>query len=70
MEDIEQLEKLSKGRKQIADLCKKARNSILNKTENENLFLFKVSGVAFVDFYFKPNSGGYESLKNSNIMVK
>ena len=69
-EDIQQLEELSKGRKQIADLCKKARNSILNKTENENLFLFKVSGVAFVDFYFKPNSGGYESLKNSQYYGK
>ena len=69
-EDIEQLEELSKGRKQIADLCKKARNSILNKTENDNLFLFKVSGVAFVDFYFKPNSGGYESLKNSEYYGK
>lgn len=64
-EDIEQLKELSQGRKQIADLCKKARNSILNKTEKENLFLFKISGTAFVDFYFKPNSGGYESLKNS-----
>ncbi len=69
-EDIEQLEELSKGRKQIADLCKKARNSILNKTENENLFLFKISGAAFVDFYFKPNSGGYESLKNSEYYGK
>ena len=69
-EDIEQLEELSKGRKQIADLCKKARNSILNKTEDDNLFLFKVSGTAFVDFYFKPNSGGYESLKNSEYYGK
>jgi hypothetical protein len=69
-EDIEQLIELSKGRKQIADLCKKARNSILNKTENENLFLFKVSGAAFADFYFKPNSGGYESLKNSDYYGK
>lgn len=64
-EDIEQLKLLSQGRKQIADLCKKARNSILEKTENDNLFLFKISGSAFVDFYFKPNSGGYESLQNS-----
>ncbi|MEY8021636.1 DUF6090 family protein [Muriicola sp. SD30] len=70
LEDIDQLDKLSKGRKQIADLCKKARNSILNKTENENLFLFKISGAAFVDFYFKPNSGGYESLKNSEYYGK
>lgn len=69
-EDIEQLEELSKGRKQIADICKKARNSILNKTENDNLFLFKISGSAFVDFYFKPNSGGYESLKNSEYYGK
>jgi len=69
-EDIEQLEELSKGRKQVADLCKKARNSILQKTENENLILFKISGAAFVDFYFKPNSGGYESLKNSDFYGK
>jgi len=70
IEDIKQLEELSEGRKQIAEICKKARNSILNKTENENLFLFKVSGAAFVDFYFKPNSGGYESLKNSDYYGK
>lgn len=69
-EDIDQLEELSNGRKQIADICKKARNSILNKTENENLFLFKITGTAFVDFYFKPNSGGYESLKNSDYYGK
>ena len=69
-EDIEQLEELSKGRKQIADICKKARNSILNKTEKDNLLLFKISGAAFVDFYFKPNSGGYESLKNSEYYGK
>lgn len=69
-EDIEQLEELSKGRKQISDICKKARNSILDKTENENLFLFMISGAAFVDFYFKPNSGGYESLKNSEYYGK
>ena len=69
-EDIEQLEELSQGRKQIADLCKKARNSILNKTENDNLFLFKISGTAFADFYFKPNSGGYESLKSSKYYGK
>lgn len=69
-EDLEQLEELAKGRKQIADLCKKARNSILNKTENDHLFLFKISGTAFADFYFKPNSGGYESLKNSEYYGK
>lgn len=70
VEDIDQLGDLSKGRKQIADLCKKARNSILNKTENENLLLFKISGAAFVDFYFKPNSGGYEALRNSQYYGK
>ena len=69
-EDIVQLGELAKGRKQIGDLCKKARNSILNKTEDNNLFLFKISGSAFVDFYFKPNSGGYESLKNSEYYGK
>lgn len=69
-EDIQQLEELAQGRKQIAELCKKARNSILNKTEKDNLFLFKISGSAFVDFYFKPNSGGYESLKNSEYYGK
>lgn len=69
-EDIEQLAGLTKGRKQISDICKEARNSILNKTEKENLFLFKVSGAAFADFYFKPNSGGYESLKNSEFYGK
>ncbi len=69
-EDIIQLEELSKGRKQIGELCKKARNSILNKTENDNLFLFKISGTAFADFYFKPNSSGYESLKSSEYYGK
>lgn len=69
-EDIDQLEELAKGRKQIADLCKKVRNSILNKTENENIFLFMASGYAFADYYFKPNSGGYESLKSSDYYGK
>lgn len=69
-EDIAQLEQLAKGRKQIADVCKKARNSILNKTEKENLFLLMTSGSALVDFYFKPNIGGYESLRNSEYYGK
>lgn len=69
-EDIDQLGELAKGRKQIADLCKKARISILDKTENDNLFLFMASGYAFADFYFKPNSGGYESLKSSEYYGK
>jgi hypothetical protein len=69
-EDIKQLEELSKGRKQIADVCKKARNSILDKTENENLHWFMASGYAFYDYYFKPNSGGYETLKISKYYGK
>jgi uncharacterized membrane protein YgaE (UPF0421/DUF939 family) len=69
-EDITQLEELSNGREQIADICKKARNSILNKTENDNLFLLMASGLAFADYYFKPNSGGYESLKSSEYYGK
>ena len=28
------------------------------------------SGLAFADYYFKPNSGGYESLKNSEYFGK
>lgn len=70
LEDIVQLDELSKGRKTIAGFCKEARNSILNKTEKDNLFIFKVSGTAFVDFYFKPNLDGYESLKNSTYYGK
>ncbi|MCB0476399.1 MAG: hypothetical protein KDC69_12030 [Flavobacteriaceae bacterium] len=70
LEDIEQLAELSEGRKQIGDVCKKARNSILDKTENDNLFLFMASGYAFADYYFKPNSGGYELLKNSEYYGK
>ncbi|OIQ30867.1 MAG: hypothetical protein BM564_01250 [Bacteroidetes bacterium MedPE-SWsnd-G2] len=69
-EDIEQLTELAAGRKQIADICKKARNSILDKTEKENLYLFKASGFAFADFYFKPNSSGYESLQSSEYYGK
>jgi hypothetical protein len=69
-EDLEQLEELAIARKQIADLCKKARNSILDKTEDDNLLLLLTSGLAFTDFYFKPNSGGYESLRSSKYYGK
>ncbi len=65
LEDLRQLEEISQGRSQIAEYCKKARISILDKTEDENLILFMTSGLAFADFYFKPNSGGYEALKTS-----
>ena len=70
LKDLQQLEELSKGRKQIAELCKKARTSILDKTENENLVLFMSSGFAFTELYFKPNTGGYEALKNSDYFGK
>ncbi|MEL7002998.1 MAG: hypothetical protein AAFN93_09730 [Bacteroidota bacterium] len=33
-------------------------------------FLLIILLTAFVDFYFKPNSGGYESLKNSKYFGK
>ncbi|MET1257915.1 DUF6090 family protein [Flagellimonas sp. DF-77] len=69
-EDLRQLEDITVGRKRIADLCKKARNSILDKTEDQNLLLFMFSGLAFADYYFKPNVGGYEALKNSDYFGK
>lgn len=65
LEDLRQLEEITQGRAKIAEYCKKARISMLDKTEDENLILFMTSGLAFADFYFKPNSGGYEALKNS-----
>ena len=70
VEDIYKLDSISKGRKQIAKLCKKARTSILDKTEDENLILFMSSGFAFADLNFKPNTGGYEALKNSSYFGK
>ncbi len=69
-EDMQKLEELTQGRAQIAEYCKKARISILDKTEGENLHIFKISGLAFADFYFKPNTGGYEALKNSEYFGK
>ncbi len=70
IEDLYKLDSITSGRTQIADLCKKARVSILDKTEGENLFLFMGSGFAFADLYFKPNAGGYEALKNSDYFGK
>ena len=70
IEDLYKLDSITRGRTQIADLCKKARVSILDKTESENLFLFMGSGFAFADLYFKPNAGGYEALKNSSYFGK
>jgi len=70
LKDLQQLEEITKGRTQIAELCKKARVRILDKTEDEDLILFMSSGFAFADLYFKPNTGGYEALKNSDYFGK
>ena len=70
IEDLYKLDSITRGRTQIAQLCKKARTSIMDKTEDENLILFMSSGFAFADFYFKPNAGGYEALKNSSYFGK
>jgi hypothetical protein len=70
IEDLYKLDSITKGRTQIAELCKKARVSILDKTEDKNLILFMSSGFAFAELYFKPNAGGYEALKNSNYFGK
>ncbi|MDX1326115.1 MAG: DUF6090 family protein [Arenibacter sp.] len=70
IEDLYKLDSLTRGRTQIAELCKKARTSILDKTDDENLILLMSSGFAFIDLYFKPNSGGYEALRNSDYYGK
>lgn len=65
VKDLGKLDTLSLYRGQMAELCKKARIRILDKTEDEDLFLFMSCGVVLADYYFKPNTGGYEALKNS-----
>ncbi|MGB8375439.1 MAG: DUF6090 family protein [Salegentibacter sp.] len=70
IEDLRQLDTLIKYRTQLVGQCKKARIRILDKTEDEDLFLFMKCGVAFVDYYFKSNTGGYDALKNSNYFGK
>ncbi len=70
IEDLYKLDSITIGRTQIAELCKKARSSILDKTEDQNLILLMSSGFAFADLYFKPNAGGYEALINSNYFGK
>jgi hypothetical protein len=69
-EDLRQLDTITKGRKQIADLCKKARMAMLTKTEEEHIYVMMASGTAFADFFFKPKTVGYESFKNSASFVK
>jgi hypothetical protein len=70
IEDLYKLDSITRGRTQIAELCKKARISILDKTEDKNLILFMSSGFAFAELNFKPNTGGYEALKNSSYFGK
>jgi len=70
LEDKLELDSISEGRRQIGELCKKARTRILNKTEDEDLMLFMASGWAFTDIYFNPNISGYEALKNSEYFGK
>ena len=70
LEDLRQLDTLIKYRTQLVGQCKKARIRMLDKTEDEDLFLFMSCGVAFVDYYFKSNTGGYDALKNSTYFGK
>jgi hypothetical protein len=70
LEDLRKLDTITKYRTQLAELCKKARVRILDKTEDEDLLLFMSCGLTFADSYFKPNSGGYEALKSSEYFGK
>lgn len=64
-EDKYILDSLGKFRREVGNLCKMARTSILDKKEKENLFVISGAGAAFFDYHFKSNRDGYESLKNS-----
>ena len=66
LEDLKMVDSFTVYRKNIGDVCKKARLSILDKTEDENLHIFMMSGGAFIDYYFRANTDGYEALKNSD----
>ena len=57
-------------RKDTAKNCKIARDRILDKTEDEDLFILMSCGGAFFDYYFKANDGGYEALKSSGYYGK
>lgn len=70
LDDLRQLDTISSARKQLSRICKQARDAMLNKTEEENLYIMMASGIAFVDYYFKPKTDGYESLKNSSSFGK
>ena len=70
LEDNVILDSLTKLRKREKELCVMARESFLNKTEDQNRMLIMGAGMAFFDFYFKSNKGGYEALVNSNYYGK
>ncbi|WP_169718969.1 DUF6090 family protein [Aequorivita capsosiphonis] len=68
--DIQWLDTLTVYRTEMGRKCKMARESILDKTEKQNLPLFMSCGGAFMDYYFKPNTSGYEALKTSKYFGK
>jgi hypothetical protein len=69
-EDLRQLDTMKTGRKKIADVCKKARVAILTDRIDENIYDVMYAGTSFAEFFFKPKTDGYESLKNSSSFVK
>ncbi|WP_373059325.1 DUF6090 family protein [Zunongwangia sp. H14] len=70
LKDMHWLDTLTVYRTSVGRQCKKARESVLDKTEEQNLFLLMSCGSAFMDYYFKPNTSGYEALKNSKYYGK
>lgn len=69
-EDLRQLDTIKSGRRRIADVCKKARVAFLTDKVDENIYMVMYAGTAFAEFFFKPKTDGYESLKNSSSFVK
>ena len=69
-EDLRELDTIIKARTQFAKICKEARKAMLTGTEDQNMITMMTSGLAFVDFYFKPKKDGYEALKNSDLFGK
>lgn len=69
-EDLRELDTIIKARTQFAKICKQARKAMLTNTEDQNTITMMTSGLAFVDFYFKPKNDGYEALKNSDLFGK
>lgn len=69
-QDIRALDTIKHYRSQMDVFSKKVRDVILNKKEKENQIMMMQAGVVFADFAFKPNTGGYEALKNSSYFGK